>query len=581
SQIVDMSGLQDGNGIYSGNGSLSGNTTVTQGASNLIYNLNNSGDFQVRDNNTALFSVSNLGGIGIKTHSPTRELDVNGDVRLRGRIFDENNQAGSTGEVLTRTGTGVDWQAPPAGSDDQNLSVGAGTATTSVIEMEDGNDITLIEGPNIQLTENTTNGEITIEAIGDGTGTDNQNLSVGAGTASTSIIEMENGNDITLIEGPNIQLTENTTNGEITIEAIGDGTGTDNQNLSVGTGTPTTSVIEVENGDDITLIAGTNVSLSENTTNREITINSSGADNLGNHTATTDLDMGNNDIQLGLNSNITIAGAPGNNGWRLTTDGTSVYWGAPTGFDGNGIYSGSGTLTSTSHVTCSGGSLTFGTSGSVGVRIGASGIVAGSVAGLSTAPISIADVGNAVLEIDASGAGTTFDARIELSNDGTPEWTLGFDDSDGDKFKIGQATINNNTALTINSSGNMGIGTTNPSEKLEVSGIVKSQGVEAGSMRINRQAVASIIYTITSSDYYIGLTSTSVAFVTVNLPAAAAIGSGQVFIIKDEAGGAGAFNVTIDGNGTETIDGALTKSISTNYGVVKLICDGNNWFTTL
>ena len=36
--------------------------------------------------------------------------------------------------------------------------------------------------------------------------------------------------------------------------------------------------------------------------------------------------------------------------------------------------------------------------------------------------------------------------------------------------------------------------------------------------------------------------------------------------------------VTIDGAGSDTIDGALTIALSTQYEAVELWCDGTNWW---
>jgi len=36
-------------------------------------------------------------------------------------------------------------------------------------------------------------------------------------------------------------------------------------------------------------------------------------------------------------------------------------------------------------------------------------------------------------------------------------------------------------------------------------------------------------------------------------------------------------NITVDGNGSETIDGALTKRLDTQYGYIDLLCDGVGW----
>jgi len=43
--------------------------------------------------------------VGIGTCSPTRDLDVNGNVRLRGAIYNSSNSAGTSGQVLTSQGS--------------------------------------------------------------------------------------------------------------------------------------------------------------------------------------------------------------------------------------------------------------------------------------------------------------------------------------------------------------------------------------------------------------------------------------------------------------------------------------------
>lgn len=85
-------------------------------------------------------------------------------------------------------------------------------------------------------------------------------------------------------------------------------------------------------------------------------------------------------------------------------------------------------------------------------------------------------------------------------------------------------------------------------------------------------------YTALKDDYYIGVTSTAAAR-TITLPALASVTDNKRYVVKDESGGAVANNITIDGNGAETIDGAATKVISSNYGSVRLVKSGSSWFT--
>lgn len=51
------------------------------------------------------------------------------------------------------------------------------------------------------------------------------------------------------------------------------------------------------------------------------------------------------------------------------------------------------------------------------------------------------------------------------------------------------------------------------------------------------------------------------------------------YIIKDEAGDAGANNITISTEGSELIDGAATLVISAAYGVARLYANGSHWYT--
>lgn len=80
--------------------------------------------------------------------------------------------------------------------------------------------------------------------------------------------------------------------------------------------------------------------------------------------------------------------------------------------------------------------------------------------------------------------------------------------------------------------------------------------------------------------YYLGITDTSVAR-TVTLPdttSSAPPQIDQVFIIKDESGGATTNNITVTtASGTTLIDGATTYVINTNYGFIEVLYNGTNY----
>ncbi len=88
------------------------------------------------------------------------------------------------------------------------------------------------------------------------------------------------------------------------------------------------------------------------------------------------------------------------------------------------------------------------------------------------------------------------------------------------------------------------------------------------------QTTKSTSYTATSSDYAIYCIGGS-SGITITLPAAVS-NSGRIYVIKKIDSGVG--KITIDGNASETIDGALTWLLTLQYESVTIQCDGSNWY---
>lgn len=78
-------------------------------------------------------------------------------------------------------------------------------------------------------------------------------------------------------------------------------------------------------------------------------------------------------------------------------------------------------------------------------------------------------------------------------------------------------------------------------------------------------------YSLGASDYRLQV-ATGAGAVTINLPAAAS-NTGRVIKVKR----VGANNVVLDGNSSETIDGAATLTLDADYESVTLFCDGTGW----
>lgn len=76
-------------------------------------------------------------------------------------------------------------------------------------------------------------------------------------------------------------------------------------------------------------------------------------------------------------------------------------------------------------------------------------------------------------------------------------------------------------------------------------------------------------YTALSTDDVILCNTTTTAF-TLTLPSAATT---KIYHIKN----IGTKNLTIDPNGSQTIDGALTKILPVQYQTLTIVSDGSNW----
>lgn len=79
-------------------------------------------------------------------------------------------------------------------------------------------------------------------------------------------------------------------------------------------------------------------------------------------------------------------------------------------------------------------------------------------------------------------------------------------------------------------------------------------------------------YTVTAGDYTVLGDTTGGGF-TITLPPASP-NKGRIFIIKKTVA---ANTLTIDGDGSETIDGLATQALTTQYDSITVHSDGSNW----
>jgi hypothetical protein len=142
-------------------------------------------------------------------------------------------------------------------------------------------------------------------------------------------------------------------------------------------------------------------------------------------------------------------------------------------------------------------------------------------------------------------------------------------------------------ALRAWDTGDVRIGATDtdPGQKLQVDGTTTITGLLTasaglaltGDTKLTGTTPGAYPYTTLAADLVVHVDTSSAR--TINLLAGATKGTHGVVVIHDNTGSAASNNITIDANSTETIDGALTKVISTAYGGVTLQWNGTQWVT--
>jgi hypothetical protein len=108
-------------------------------------------------------------------------------------------------------------------------------------------------------------------------------------------------------------------------------------------------------------------------------------------------------------------------------------------------------------------------------------------------------------------------------------------------------------------------------------GVVNVTGVSINTIALQAGAISTSTYTIVEGNNKSIYACNLGGPIAITLPT---IGSspttssdGRMFVIKDLSGLAGTHNITIHRASTNTIDGAITNVISSNYGSVTLVAD--------
>lgn len=154
-----------------------------------------------------------------------------------------------------------------------------------------------------------------------------------------------------------------------------------------------------------------------------------------------------------------------------------------------------------------------------------------------------------------------FDTMRLFTNSATDETVL--------LFNAGAAKMN------LRVDGSLHVGSDAP--PLSTMDIHGSQGIEVKRASGNTTTTPDVTDPITLGVYIIAITNSS-APRTVTLQTADTV-AGREYIINDEGGQAGTFNITVDTQGSQTIDGKTSVPIVADHGSLNVYSDGVNWFT--
>ena len=107
------------------------------------------------------------------------------------------------------------------------------------------------------------------------------------------------------------------------------------------------------------------------------------------------------------------------------------------------------------------------------------------------------------------------------------------------------------------------------------------EAIEGGNLRRSAyRAVTDVDATIAITDSIVDV-DTSTAAVTLSLPAVADVPAGWEFRVRDVGGSVSTNNITVDPDGSETIDGSATLAISTNNQIRVIYSTGTAWLSAV
>jgi hypothetical protein len=369
----------------------------------------------------------NTTGVGIGTTNPTQTLHVQGSARVTGGIYDSNNNVGTAGSVLSSTGSGLSWIAASGG--------GGGISSVSI-------------------STNTTNQSQYLTYV-TGTGT-----TTGFGITTTGLV----------FNPSTTRLGIGTTNPGATLNVVPTATSI----AGLFSGTTSSDMVR------ITQLGTGNALVVEDSTNPDatpFTIRGDGSVGIGTNNPTVALQLSPTASISNVGSGITLAGTVGSaltvaQFYYSNTNASYLRIEATRNTTGSDWLSASTKLVNVTDVTGQ-AYIEFNPNGSqYGMAFGSGATEWARFLQAGNLGIGITNPGSK-LQVVGNAAGVRLtDNTASVGDLSSSGWILYQRASNASQSSSGFSIQkdSNSSALTINSSNNIGIGSDNPTSKLHIEG---------------------------------------------------------------------------------------------------------------